>query len=146
MGCCKILYTTVECSGNYELMMKEKSKKERMNKLQIEVFLENDTNEYFIDVTDPTERLGTPYTIGAFLSLDEALRYVYTTLDHPTGILEVINVTKGELMYPLSTHWDTTECMDTTKQMFSDLELITSEPKEKRNNVIDIRSKHDEDK
>ena len=49
-------------------------------------------------------------------------------------------------MYPLSTHWDTTECMNRTKQMFSDLELITSDPKEKRNNVIDIRSKHDEDK
>ena len=128
MGCCKILYTTVECSGNHELMMKEKSKKERMNRLQIEVFQDTDSSEYFIDITDPSKRLNVPYTIGAFNTLDEALRYVYTTLDIPKGLVEVVGVTTGEISFSL--------------------EPFSSEIPEValKDNVIDIRSKRGKDK
>ena len=63
--------------------MTERKENGRITKLQIEVFLDSTTSEYFIDVTDPTGRLDVPYTIGAFLTLDETLRYVYTTLDVP---------------------------------------------------------------
>ena len=116
--------------------MTERTENGRTTKLQIEVFLDSNTSDYFIDVTDPTDRLNVPYTIGAFLSLDEALRYVYTTLDKPTGLIEVVDVVKGDITFSLD--------MSRAKEMYKETEQLSSSPE--KNNVIDIRSKRDEDK
>jgi len=110
--------------------MTERKENGRITKLQIEVFLDSTTSEYFIDVTDPTERLNVPYTIGAFLTLDEALRYVYTTLDEPTGLIQVIGVTNGEITFNLKP----TPPEDTPSEVAD------------HNNVIDIWSKRGKDK
>jgi len=110
--------------------MTERKENGRITKLQIEVFLDSTTSEYFIDVTDPTERLNIPYTIGAFLTLDEALRYVYTTLDIPTGLVQITGVTDGEIAFNL----EPTPPKDTPPEVAD------------HNNVIDIRSRDDKDK
>jgi len=110
--------------------MTERKENGRITKLQIEVFLDSTTSEYFIDVTDPTERLNIPYTIGAFLTLDEALRYVYTTLDIPKGMIQVMGVTDGEIAFNL----EPTPPKDTPPEVAD------------HNNVIDIRSRDDKDK
>jgi|TARA_R110001599_G_scaffold1382_1_gene6775 hypothetical protein len=110
--------------------MTERTENGRITRLQIEVFYENTTGDFFIDVTDPTDRLNIPYTIGAFLTLDEALRYVYTTLDIPTGLVQVIGVTDGEITFTL----DPLEPKSTSSETA------------KHDNVIDIRSKHGKDK
>jgi hypothetical protein len=116
--------------------MTERTENGRITRLQITVFLDSNTSDYFIDVTDPTERLNIPYTIGAFLSLDEALRYVYTTLDEPTGMVEVVDVVKGDTTFSLD--------MDRINTMQKELDLI--DPSPEKNNVIDIRSRDDKDK
>ena len=110
--------------------MTERKENGRITKLQIEVFLDSTTSEYFIDVTDPTERLNVPFTIGAFLTLDEALRYVYTTLDIPTGLVQITGVTDGEIAFNL----EPTPPEDTPPEVAD------------HNNVIDIWSKRGKDK
>ena len=108
--------------------MTERKENGRITRLQVEVFLDSNTGEYFIDVTDPTDRLSAPYTIGAFLTLDETLRYVYTALDIPKGIVEVIRITNGDITFTLeNTSLETPEVA-------------------KHDNVIDIRSKNGKDK
>jgi hypothetical protein len=116
--------------------MTERTENGRTTRLQIEVFFDSNTGGYFIDVTDPTDRLNTPYTIGAFLSLDDSLRYVYTTLDEPTGMIEVVDVSKEDITFSLD--------MDRINNMQEALDLIG--PNSEKNNVIDIRSKRDKDK
>ena len=69
-------------------------------------------------------------TIGAFLTLDEALRYVYTTLDVPKGIVQVMGVTDGEITFNL----EPTPPKDTPPEVAD------------HNNVIDIWSKRGKDK
>ena len=108
--------------------MKERKENGRITRLQIEVFYDNSSEEFFIDITDPTNRM-SPYTIGAFGTLDEALRYTYTTLDQPIGIVEVVGLSTGDITFTL--------------------EPLNSSPWHevaKKDNVVDIRSKHDEDK
>tara|TARA_R110000764_G_scaffold82520_1_gene162849 strand:- start:95 stop:421 length:327 start_codon:yes stop_codon:yes gene_type:complete len=108
--------------------MTERKENGRITRLQVEVFLDNTSGEYFIEVTDLTDRLSIPYTIGAFLTLDEALRYVYTTLDIPKGMVEVTRVTNGDITFTLeNTPLENPEVA-------------------KHDNVIDIRSKNGKDK
>jgi|TARA_B100000965_G_C19489182_1_gene712211 hypothetical protein len=109
-------------------MMKERKENGRITRLQIEVFYDNSSEEFFIDITDPTNRI-TPYTIGAFATLDEALRYTYTTLDQPIGIVEVVGLSTGNITFTL--------------------EPLKSSPwpeVAKKDNVVDIRSKNGKDK
>jgi len=108
--------------------MKERKENGRITRLQIEVFYDTSSEEFFIDITDPTNRI-TPYTIGAFGTLDEALRYTYTTLDQPIGIVEVVGLSTGNITFTL--------------------EPLKSSPwaeVAKKDNVVDIRSKNGKDK
>jgi len=109
-------------------MMKERKENGRINRLQVEVFYDNTSHEFFIDITDPNDFLA-PYTIGAFGTLDEALRYTYTTLDKPTGVVEVVGLSTGNITFTL--------------------EPLKSSPwpeVAKKDNVVDIRSKNGKDK
>jgi hypothetical protein len=61
---------------------------------------------------------------------------VYTTLDKPTGLVEIVDVVKGETTFSLD--------MDRINTMQKELDLI--DPSPEKNNVIDIRSRDDKDK
>ena len=63
-----------------------------------------------------------------FVTLDEALRYVYTTLDIPKGLVEVVGVTTGEISFSL-------------EPFLSEIPEVAL-----KDNVIDIRSKRGKDK
>jgi len=114
--------------------MTERKENGRITRLQVEVFLDSTSGEYFIEVTDLTDRLSIPYTIGAFLTLDEALRYVYTTLDIPKGMVEVTRVTNGDITFTLE------------NTPLENPEVLESPEVAKHDNVIDIRSKNGKDK
>jgi hypothetical protein len=109
-------------------MMKGRKENGRINRLQVEVFYNSTSHEFFIDITDPNNFIN-PYTIGAFVSLDEALRYTYTTIDKPIGIVEVVGLSTGDITFTL--------------------EPLKASPwpkVDKKDNVVDIRSKNGKDK
>jgi hypothetical protein len=124
--------------------MKERKENNDKTRLQIEVFLDHVSEKYFLDVLGSIPQIdsNTPLTIGAFSSLDEALRYTYTRLDKPEGLVEVVSVTKGELAFDLGTFEEHNLTLFGPQHLF---DVSRAEFKIK-DNVVDIRSKHDEDK
>jgi len=62
-------------------------------KVEIEIYSDKD-GDYFIEVLNQNH----PW-VGAFYTLDEALRYTYFELDNPIGSIEVIDVSKGDIAF-----------------------------------------------
>tara|TARA_R110002051_G_scaffold31024_4_gene71183 strand:- start:1121 stop:1432 length:312 start_codon:yes stop_codon:yes gene_type:complete len=75
-------------------MMKGKRENGHRTKVEIEIYSDKD-GDYFIEVLNQTH----PWVIGAFYTLDEALRYTYFELDNPIGSIEVIDVSKGDITF-----------------------------------------------
>jgi len=75
-------------------MMTGKRENGYRTKIEIEVYSDK-TGEYFIEVLNQAH----PWVIGAFPTLDEALRYVYFELDNPAGSVEVVDVCEGDISF-----------------------------------------------
>ena len=101
-------------------MMTGKNENGHRTSIKIEVY--SDKNEdYFIEVLNQNH----PWVIGAFFTLDEALRYVYFELDNPAGSVTVVDVCEGDVSFSFEPPTPT-----------------ESSPK----NVIPLRSKHGKNK
>ena len=98
-------------------------KKERRTKIIVEVYSDL-TNLYFIDIIEKKQTK----VIGPFNSLDETLRYVYSVLDDPEGIVTVTSVSTGEVTFHAE--------FSLTPSSFS-----TKPKKEIKDNVIPFRRK-----
>ena len=104
----------------FELIMTEEKENGQRTTIKVEVYLEKNGG-YFIDVLTQNH----PWVIGSFLTLDEALRYTYFELDNPSGSVEVVGVSEGEISFSFE----------------------PSEPTEsKLKNVIPLRRKRGKDK
>ena len=100
--------------------MTEKRENGYRTKIEIEIYSDKD-GDYFIEVLNQSH----PWVIGAFSTLDEALRYTYFELDTPVGSVEVLNICEGDVS-------------------FSFEPLIPTESKPK--NVIPLRNKNGKNK